>query len=63
MYKRKTYDLYEVQTNYGYGWEAGVSEFTFAEAKQRKKEYMQNARGLQGIRIVKRRVPIDDKQV
>ena len=42
MYKRKTYDLYEVQTNYGYGWEAEVSEFTFAEAKQRKKEYMQN---------------------
>lgn len=55
-YVRKTYDEYEIVTNYGYGWEVECTEETLKEARQRKKEYIENASGLQGIRIVKRRV-------
>ncbi|MBQ2347266.1 MAG: hypothetical protein II388_02700 [Clostridia bacterium] len=58
MYKRKTYDEYEIETNYGYGWEVELTESTMKEAKQRKREYMENARGLIGIRIKHRRIPI-----
>ena len=57
-YVRKTYDEYEIVTNYGYGWEVECTEETMKEARQRKKEYMENASGLQGIKIVKRRVRI-----
>ncbi len=58
MYERKTRDEYDIETNYGYGWEVECCEFTMKEAKQRKKEYIENARGLVDIRIKKRRVPI-----
>lgn len=58
MYKRKTYDEYEIETNYGYGWEVELTESTMKEAKQRKREYMENARDLIGIRIKHRRIPI-----
>lgn len=58
MYKRKTYDEYEIETNYGYGWEVELTESTMKEAKQRKREYMENACGLIGIRIKHRRIPI-----
>lgn len=60
-YVRKTYDEYQVVTNYGYGWEVECTEETMKEARQRKKEYMENASGLRGIRIVKRRVRKDQK--
>lgn len=55
-YIRKTYDEYNIVTNYGYGWEVECTEETLYEAKQRKKEYIENASGLIGIKIVKRRV-------
>ncbi len=55
-YVRKTYDEYDIVTNYGYGWEVECTEETMKEARQTKKEYIENARGLQGIKIVKRRV-------
>jgi len=59
-YVRKTYDQYEVVTNYGYGWETEVTEDTYIEALMRKKEYIENVRNLIGIRIVKRRVRKDN---
>lgn len=55
-YVRKTRDEYDIVTNYGYGWEVECTEETMKEARQRKKEYIENARGLIGIKIVKRRV-------
>lgn len=54
-YVRKTYDEYNIVTNYGYGWEVECTEETMNEARQRKKEYLENARGLIGIKIVKHR--------
>lgn len=57
-YERKTRDEYEIVTNYGYGWEVEVTEDTVEEARKRKREYLENARGLVGIYIRKRRVRI-----
>lgn len=54
-YVRKTYDEYEIVTNYGYGWEVECTESSMKEARQRVREYRENARGLISIRIVKRR--------
>lgn len=55
-YIRKTYDEFDVITNYGYEWEVECTEPTIKEARERVKEYIENASGLRGIRIVKRRV-------
>lgn len=41
-YVRKTKDVYNIVTNYGYGWEVECSEETYKEAKQRLKEYREN---------------------
>lgn len=56
-YVRKTKDEYVLMTNYGYGdgWEEVLIEETFAEAKQRKKEYIENMPQYP-YKIVKRRV-------
>lgn len=58
MYKRKTRDIYNIVTNYGYGWEVECSEFTFEEAKRTAKEYRENTNA--GVRIEKKREPIQD---
>lgn len=58
MYKRKTKDVYYLVTNYGYGWEEEVSYETYKEAKQGKKEYLENAMELKGIKIVSKREKI-----
>ncbi len=41
-YIRKTIDTYEVQGNYGQGWEMVTTEATYKEAKEQKKCYDQN---------------------
>ena len=41
-YTRKTKDVYNIVTNYGYGWEVECTEDTYKEAKQRLKEYREN---------------------
>jgi hypothetical protein len=58
MYKRKTIDIYYLETNYGYGKELETSYNTLKEAKQGKREYIENCRELQSIRIVKKREKI-----
>lgn len=55
-YKRKTHDEWKVITNYGYGWEVECVELTRQDAIRTKKEYLENAYQLQGIKIVKKRV-------
>lgn len=56
-YVRKTKDEYVLMTNYGYGdgWEEVLTEETFAEAKQRKREYAENMPQYP-YKIVKRRI-------
>lgn len=43
---------YAIRTNYGYGWEDECFCSTLQEAKQTKQEYIENAVGLIGIKIV-----------
>lgn len=52
-YIRKTVDRWDIETNYGYGWEVEDCEYTRAEAMKRLKEYRENVSGL--VRLVKRR--------
>lgn len=58
-YIRKTQDEYQLFCNYGngYGWEYVLAEDTLSEAKQRKREYMDNMPQYP-YKIVKKRVPI-----
>lgn len=58
MYVRKTRDRWDIETNYGYGWEAETSEYTFAEAKAQAKCYRDNACGRFNVRITKHREKI-----
>jgi hypothetical protein len=58
MRQRKTFDEFDLITDYGYGPEVECTEDSFKEAKQRKKEYLENAQGLISIEIKKRRVKI-----
>lgn len=59
-YSRKTRDEYQLITNYGHGDEIEVIEETLKEIRERKKEYLTNAQGLKSIRIVKKRVKIEE---
>ena len=54
-YIRKTIDEYEVQGNYGYGFETLTTEDTFKAAKENLKRYQENEKGV-SFKIVKRRV-------
>ena len=41
-YQRKTRDRWDIETNYGYGWEVENSEYTRKDAKRSLKEYREN---------------------
>jgi len=57
MYVRKTRDTYELWINYGYGWEHELTEDSFREYRERRKEYRENC--LQyPTRLVRRREKI-----
>lgn len=62
MYQRKTRDRWDIETNYGYGWEAECSEYTRSDAKRTYKEYVENlqAYGKALVRLTKRREPITE---
>lgn len=57
-YTRKTRDRWDIMTNYGYGWECEVSEYTWPEAKQTAKEYRENTTA--AVRIEKHRERIEE---
>lgn len=42
MYIRKTHAEYDIQGNYGYGWETVTTELTWREAKEQVKVYREN---------------------
>ena len=54
-YIRKTVDRWDIETNYGYGWEIEDCEYTKTEARKRLKEYQENSCGRFSVRLVKRR--------
>ena len=56
-YQRKTRDRWDIETNYGYGWEVQNSEYTRADAKRSLQEYMENlqAYGKCEVRMTKHR--------
>jgi len=59
-YVRKTEDVYEVQKDYGDGFEGVAPYATFREAKQGKKDYEVNEGGSFRIKLV--RVKIEEGQ-
>lgn len=54
-YERKTIATWELQLNYGYGWEYTLTEYTRKEARERLKEYREN-QPQYPARLVKKRV-------
>lgn len=56
-YTRKTRDEYDIEQNWGQGWEVVCSEDTASEARQRRKEYRANQPEA-SVRIKKRRVKL-----
>ena len=54
-YQRKTKDRWDIETNFGYGWEVECSEYTREEAKNQLKCYKENACGRFEVRLVKRK--------
>jgi hypothetical protein len=57
MYVRKTADEYQIQGNYGYGWETETTEETLKDAKAQLKCYRENVN--YPVRIKKVRVKIE----
>lgn len=55
-YVRKTRDEWEVQSNYGYGWDLETTEDSLQGAREQLKTYRENINA--PVRIVKRRVRI-----
>lgn len=56
-YKRKTRDRWDIETNYGYGWEVENSEYTRKDAKRSLREYRENLQkyGKCDVRMTKHR--------
>ena len=56
-YVRKTYDQWDIETNYGYGWEVESSYDNYKEAKADYKEYCVHMAHCGGCaKLVKRRI-------
>lgn len=54
-YTRKTIDRWDIETNYGYGWEVECSEYTRADAKAQYRCYIENIGSMASVRLIKRR--------
>jgi hypothetical protein len=61
MYQRKTRDVYEIQGDYGYGWEYLCEEETRKDAREQLKCYNENEPQYEH-RIKKRRVRIEEEK-
>lgn len=57
MYVRKTEDEYEIQGDYGFGFETVTTEVTRRDVKKQIRLYRENEPGVD-FKIRKRRVPI-----
>lgn len=57
-YRRKTRDVWQLWTNYGFGWENETEELTFREIRDRAREYRANVPGIRlRIRCRRERLP------
>lgn len=54
-YTRKTIDRWDIETNWGYGWEAECSEYAYKEAKVQYRTYIENVGNKCGVRMTKHR--------
>ncbi len=54
-YVRKTRDRWDIETNYGFGWEAEDCEYEWVKAKAAAKVYRENSFGRYSVRLKKRR--------
>jgi hypothetical protein len=61
-YKRKTRDEWQLHVNYGQGWEHEISEDSFREARDRRREYRENCPEYP-VRLLCKRVRIESKTV
>lgn len=61
MYKRKTRDRWDIETNYGYGWETEDSEYTYREAYEMLTCYRKESFGRFTVRMKKRREPLESE--
>lgn len=52
---RKTVDRFDIETNYGYGWETEHSEYRLQDAKRSFNEYLVNVGDRCRVRLVKHR--------
>lgn len=61
-YQRKTRDRWDIETNYGYGWEVENSEYTREDARRSLREYRENlqAYGKCDVRMVKLRERLEE---
>ena len=58
-YIRKTRDRWDIETNWGYGWDVECSEYTGKEARQTLKEYRENYAGMAAVRMRKHREKLE----
>lgn len=61
-YHRKTRDRWDIETNYGYGWEVENSEYTREDARRSLREYRENmqAYGKCDVRMTKHRERLEE---
>lgn len=59
-YTRKTRDRWDIETNWGYGWEVENSEYTREDARRSLKEYRENSAGRFDVRMKKHREKLED---
>lgn len=59
-YVRKTRDEFEIQSNYGYGWDVECTEETMRQARLQARRYRENISA--PVRIVKRRVSLTETE-
>lgn len=61
-YQRKTRGRWDIETNYGYGWEVENSECTREDAKRSLREYRENLQvyGKCDVRMVKHRERLEE---
>ena len=62
-YQRKTRDRWDIETNYGYGWEVENSEYTREDARRSLREYRENLQdyGKCSVRMIKRRERLEER--
>ena len=58
-YTRKTYDTWQLWTNYGYGWEHETTELSWREFKEQRRCYREACPGV-AIRLKRKREKVGE---